>query len=284
MAKRNGGSPLLGALLLILLVIGLAVTYWQVTIAFLALAGAVLIAWRRRQAVRPRAAAPSPSPRATLAAAPIRSPSSRRRRTPAAKPPNAPPTTTGLVQLAVANPSARRRWAAIDFETANMERASACAVGLALVDDDKVIAHGSWLIRPHELRFLPQFVDMHGITPELVAGEPEFDRVWGLVSPHLVGRRLLAHNADFDREVLAAECQLYRIPQPRAAWYCTVELSRAAWPELYNHKLPTVCRHVGIALDHHDASSDAWACAQIALAACSRLGLADLGGSRMARA
>ena len=30
-----------------------------------------------------------------------------------------------------------------------------------------------------------------------------------------------------------------------------------------NHKLDTICRHLGIKLDHHDSCSDARACAQI---------------------
>ena len=37
---------------------------------------------------------------------------------------------------------------ALDFETANEKRGSACAVGVALVQDGQVVAEGSTLVNP----------------------------------------------------------------------------------------------------------------------------------------
>ena len=37
---------------------------------------------------------------------------------------------------------------AIDFETANSSRSSACAIGVAVVRDGRVVEHGSTLINP----------------------------------------------------------------------------------------------------------------------------------------
>ena len=45
-----------------------------------------------------------------------------------------------------------------------------------------------------------------------------------------------------------------------------MRMARAAW-DLYPTKLPDVCRRLGIALRHHDALSDAEACARIVLLA-----------------
>jgi DNA polymerase III subunit epsilon len=42
-------------------------------------------------------------------------------------------------------------WVAIDFETANETRASACALGVAIVEAGEVIDRASWLIRPPTL-------------------------------------------------------------------------------------------------------------------------------------
>lgn len=45
-----------------------------------------------------------------------------------------------------------------------------------------------------------------------------------------------------------------------------MKLARRTWG-LRPAKLPDVCRHLGIGLRHHDALSDAEACARIVLAA-----------------
>jgi DNA polymerase-3 subunit epsilon len=45
-----------------------------------------------------------------------------------------------------------------------------------------------------------------------------------------------------------------------------MELARQVW-RIYPTRLPDVCRHLGIALNHHHAVSDAEACARIVLAA-----------------
>jgi DNA polymerase-3 subunit epsilon len=45
---------------------------------------------------------------------------------------------------------------------------------------------------------------------------------------------------------------------------CTVQLARKTW-ELASNKLPSVCAHLGIELNHHNAASDAEACALIAV-------------------
>jgi DNA polymerase-3 subunit epsilon len=49
-------------------------------------------------------------------------------------------------------------------------------------------------------------------------------------------------------------------------WVCTVELARSLW-RLKPAKLPDVCRHLSIPLIHHQAGSDARACAEIVIAA-----------------
>lgn len=58
---------------------------------------------------------------------------------------------------------------AMDFETANEERRSACAIGLAWIEDSTVVRREHRLIRPREMRFSPHNIRVHGITPEDVA-------------------------------------------------------------------------------------------------------------------
>ena len=165
---------------------------------------------------------------------------------------------------------------AIDFETANETRTSACSIGVAWIEDGRVVATEEHLIRPRELRFSPFNTAVHGIRPEDVAGAPEFPEVWARIGGRLEGRLVLAHNAAFDLSVLRHTLGDYGIAPPPCSYLCTVVLARRAWPELPAHKLNTLAAFLGITLDHHRAGSDAEACGRIALAATRALGLERL--------
>jgi DNA polymerase-3 subunit epsilon len=158
---------------------------------------------------------------------------------------------------------------AIDFETANHSRTSACAIGLAVVQNQKVVETFTALIRPEPFWFLPDFTDIHGISEEDVKDAKDFGGVWPEIEQRINGRRLLAHNAPFDRSVLNACLRLFRIKFPQPEFICTCRIAKAAFPASPNHKLNTICSRMKIALDHHKAESDALACAQIALKLCA---------------
>ena len=157
---------------------------------------------------------------------------------------------------------------ALDFETANYPRNSAIALGISIIQDNKIKERRAWLFRPpgNSIYIRPDFIAIHGIRPADLRDKPYFHEIWNEMAPCLDGADLLvAHNAGFDRSVLYGVAQHYDIELPRYNWQCTVNLARAAWPHLPNHKLPTVCAHLGIELKHHDPASDAEACAKIFL-------------------
>jgi DNA polymerase-3 subunit epsilon len=169
------------------------------------------------------------------------------------------------------------RWTAIDFETASRERASACALGLAVIEGDRIVERRDWLIQPPGNYFEPINTRIHGIHADLVAQEPEFDELWSEIEPYLRGAAVIAHNAPFDIGVLRASLARYDLPLPDVRGYvCTVTMSRRVWPGLRDHKLSSVCRSCGIELDHHVAASDAAACASIALRCLERTGARTL--------
>ncbi len=166
---------------------------------------------------------------------------------------------------------------ALDFETASQSPGSICSVGLAWIADGQVARTAHCLVRPHDMRFDPWHVSIHGIQPHDVEFEPEFPSVWEELLPHLEATPLLlAHNAPFDIGVLRAALKHYDLAQPTLSYLCTVKIARAAWPDLPNHKLPTVAEHIGFELRHHAADSDAAACAGIALRAMMDAGSSDL--------
>lgn len=157
------------------------------------------------------------------------------------------------------------RFAAIDFETANHNRDSACAVGVAIVESGRIVSRLYELIRPPSRQFL--FTHIHGLSWNDVKRASTFDVVWASISLELAGVAFLAaHNAPFDQGVLGACCTTYGLPIPVQPFVCTVRLARAQWA-VYPTKLPDVCHHLGIDLRHHEADSDAEACANIVIAA-----------------
>ncbi len=166
-------------------------------------------------------------------------------------------------------------FAAIDFETADHGPDSACAVGVVRVEGLNVVHREKVLIRPPRPRVL--FSHLHGITWEMVREAEPFAAAWPRLAPLLDGAAVLAaHNAAFDRRVLAACCAAAGLAAPAVPFICTVQLARRRWG-LKPNDLPSVCRRLGIGLIHHDAGSDAEACARIVIAAAAPLATA-LGG------
>lgn len=166
---------------------------------------------------------------------------------------------------------------ALDFETASGSPGSICAIGLAWIGNGQVMQTAHRLVRPHDMRFNPWHVAVHGIQPHDVEYEPEFPAIWDELLPHLeTVPMLLAHNAPFDIGVLRAALKHYGQPWPTLSFLCTVKIARAAWPDLENHKLSTVAQHIGFALRHHLADSDAAASAHILLRAMTEAGMEDL--------
>lgn len=150
---------------------------------------------------------------------------------------------------------------ALDFETANYYQDSACALGLVRVENNKIVEQTSFLIRPPYRYFI--FTYIHGITWDDVEDKPNFEQHWKLIKPFFDNIDFAAaHNAVFDRNVLLACCKRHKIAKPEVDFLCTMKLSRKILG-LYPTNLPTVCRNFNIDLNHHDALSDALACAKI---------------------
>lgn len=157
------------------------------------------------------------------------------------------------------------RFAAIDFETANNARDSACAVGVVIVEQGRIVERRVELIRPPSSSFL--FTHIHGLSWDDVKGAQRFDSVWAGLARELAGVEFFAaHNAPFDRGVLGACCETYGLAAPQLPFVCTVQLARAQWA-IRPTRLPDVCNYLGIDLRHHQADSDAEACARIVMAA-----------------
>jgi len=159
---------------------------------------------------------------------------------------------------------------AIDFETADCPRDSACAVAMIKVNGHRIVQRHYYLIRPPRKRF--RFTHLHGLRWEDVRGELSFRELWPRIEPLFKDIQfLVAHNASFDQSVLNACCEVNNISAPQIAFKCTVDIAREMW-NINPTKLNNVCEVLQIPLDHHYAPSDAEAAARIFIRASAENG------------
>jgi DNA polymerase-3 subunit epsilon len=154
---------------------------------------------------------------------------------------------------------------AIDFETANKNRASPCALGLCLIENFNIIEDYYFLINP-ETEFDPFNTRIHGITQNDVLNSPIFPEIWEEVKYLFKTCTIIAHNASFDISVLRHTLSRYNIEIPFFNYICTLKASRKINLSVKNNKLSTLCKYFDIELNrHHNAKEDAIACAKLFL-------------------
>jgi DNA polymerase-3 subunit epsilon len=150
----------------------------------------------------------------------------------------------------------------VDVETANQARSSICQIGIAVFRGGQMVDGWQSLVNP-EAEFSFFNIRVHGIRPEQVQHAPCWAEVFPQVEK-LLGGVTVASHTNFDQAALNGACLRDGLPavSPRK-WLDTCGLSRDAWPNLENHKLPTLARHFGIAYKSHDALEDARAAGEI---------------------
>lgn len=152
----------------------------------------------------------------------------------------------------------------VDVETSGFRPGQARIVSvaaLALSDDGNVEKSLYSLLNPG---VDPGPTHVHGLTAEMLAGQPTFGDVAADLVEVLRGRTLVAHNVGFDYSFLAAEAELVDVELPVENVMCTVELARRLDLGLTNLRLETLAGHWGISqMRPHDALDDAMVLAQI---------------------
>jgi len=153
---------------------------------------------------------------------------------------------------------------AIDFETANSQRNSACAVGLAFVKDNQVIKTKHFYIRPPEKdKFDKMNMSIHGIKPEDVMNSPSFDYLWtSYIGKHITNNIVVFHNTSMERSVLEKSCIHYSLDKFILRYIDTMLIAK-------RNGLPggivELCQMYDIKFNHHNPESDAKACAEVFL-------------------
>ena len=155
------------------------------------------------------------------------------------------------------------RYICFDVETPNLRNDRMSAIGICVVEDGVISAEYYSLVNPEE-GFDAFNIQLTGITPDMAAEAPTFAELWPTLGPIMRSGLLVAHNAQFDMSVLSKCLRAYKIPCKDITEYaCTCRMGKRIVPWMPNHKLDTMCRELNIDLNHHNAGSDARACAEI---------------------
>jgi DNA polymerase-3 subunit epsilon len=168
-------------------------------------------------------------------------------------------------------------FAVIDFETTGLDPSAdrVLEMGIVCFDDGVLTACQNWLIQP-TIPVPEGATAVHGITDEMLAGQPRFDQIWSEIRTHLEGRLPVAYNAGFDKKFLLAELErmgeqtwgdeLPPAMQSDVEWIDPLVWARELFPE-ESAKLGEVCKRLAIPLEEaHRAANDAEATGKVLLA------------------
>ena len=155
-----------------------------------------------------------------------------------------------------------KNFIAIDFETGNPKRVSACAFGCAKISDGKIVETIGYLIKPVG-GHAPFQSKIHGIKDEHTFDKPEFGELFPEIQD-IFNYPLVAHSL-FDKQVLGALSEHFNLGL-NFDYVDSCSIAKEKLPNLKNHKLKTLAKHFKLpAFKHHDAEEDAIACANIFL-------------------
>jgi DNA polymerase-3 subunit epsilon len=147
---------------------------------------------------------------------------------------------------------------AIDFETATGYRNSICQIGLVRIENGITSKEINLLVQPPGNFYWNQFSDVHGILSKKTNNAPNFNQIWQIIQPFIENQNVVAHNGfGFDFPVLKKTLQHFNLPIPNYNKICTYKI--------YKSNLSNLCKQHNILLNHHDALSDAKACAELYL-------------------
>lgn len=151
-----------------------------------------------------------------------------------------------------------------DIETTGLDKYknNITEIGAVKVADGVVTERWSTFVNPGEP--IPQkIVELTSITDEMVKDAPRIQEILPNFLEFCKGCVLVAHNANFDVGFIKVAAKRYEIPFD-FTYLDTVQLARCLYPNLANHKLNNLAKHLNVVLEnHHRAVDDAKATADI---------------------
>ena len=168
---------------------------------------------------------------------------------------------------------------AIDFETANYYKNSACSVGLVRLIDGKETDSVYSLIHPAKMYFIPEWTEtIHHISYDDVRDKPYFPEVWDTIVMPFINKTpdipLVAHNENmFDMPVIKNCCEYFGMEVPKLEYFDSLIVAKKTWPDLESHRLTALGEYFKIEYLAHDALEDSRTCGQIIKFAADKWGV-----------
>lgn len=137
------------------------------------------------------------------------------------------------------------RFIAIDVETTGFSPSRGdrvIEVGAVVVEQRRIVDEFQSLVNINKRIPSPATL-IHGITNDMLDGQPAAEDVYPKLRTLFSGATLIAHNAQFDVRFLRHEFGRLGFGLQNK-YLCTLEMCRKQFPGLRDHKLETVCRHL----------------------------------------
>ena len=181
------------------------------------------------------------------------------------------------------------RFTVFDTETTGLnpsEGDQILQIGAVRIVNGRLLAHECYEQLVHPGRDIPEAgIPIHGITPEMVAGQPRIEAVLPVFHRFAADSVLVAHNAAFDMKFL-------QLLEPRTGVVFdqpvldTLLLSVVAHPHQTSHRLEALAERFGLnIMGRHTALGDAMVTAEVWLCLLEQLekmGIHTLGQARAA--
>lgn len=183
------------------------------------------------------------------------------------------PVAVAAVSEALDLPLATAEFLVVDTETNGLggDQCEVTEIGAVLVGGGELHERWETLVRVRAplSRGIQRFT---GISQAMVDEAPPAEVSLPKLAEQMEGRVLVAHNAAFDRRVLAQAFARAGVPWPDPPTLCTVALARQLHPLARQRKLKPLAESLGIDVEvSHRALADAETCARVLCALFPRL-------------
>jgi DNA polymerase III subunit epsilon len=170
-------------------------------------------------------------------------------------------------------PLATTEFLVVDTETNGLggDRCEVTEIGAVLVGGGEL--HDRWeTLVPVRMPLSRGIQRFTGVTQDMVDAAPPAEATLPELAEQMEGRVLVAHNASFDRRVLAQAFSRAGLAWPEPPTLCTVALARQLHPLARQRKLAPLAESLGIEVETtHRALADAETCARVFCALFPRL-------------
>lgn len=156
----------------------------------------------------------------------------------------------------------------LDVETANPDQSTICQIGVGVFEEGTLVDTWKSYIDPQDY-FHWRFIDIHGITPQMVKRKPTFPKVYPVLR-RMFENNIVVHHSPFDRVALRKVFERYGLEPFEVQWLDSVQVARKTFGDGClegGYNLANLASYLDIEFQHHDALEDSITAGKIVMAA-----------------